>query len=152
MSINCLCCSNNNSAANHYVKIHITVLKIVHIYMTTMPQKVSMIRKYHNSLYWKLCLFTQRPCYKKWVWSGNTVITHCRQTHSAVRKRHRILKVTRQQEDNQRKATSSHLIPLRDDCKTGKDIKFCKTIQVPNTKPPQKMGVTINNEPGKQFH
>ena len=30
----------------------------------------------------------------KWVWSGNTTITHCRPTHGTVRKRHRTLTVT----------------------------------------------------------
>ena len=44
----------------------------------------------------------------KWGWSGNTTITHCRQTH--VRKCHRELTITQLQEVNQSKATSS-LVP-----------------------------------------
>ena len=33
----------------------------------------------------------------KWVWSGNTTITHCRPTHGTMRKCHRTLTVTRHQ-------------------------------------------------------
>ena len=43
----------------------------------------------------------------KWVWSGNTTITHCRPTHGTVRKSHKIFTVTRQSKDNKSKATSS---------------------------------------------
>ena len=36
----------------------------------------------------------------KWVWSGNTTITHCRSTNGTVRKSHRTLTLTRHQEDS----------------------------------------------------
>ena len=42
---------------------------------------------------------------RKWVWSGNTTITNCRHTPCIVRKSDTT--ITRHQEDNQSKATSS---------------------------------------------
>ena len=52
----------------------------------------------------------------------NTPITHCRPAHGTVRKRHRTLTVTRNQEDNKSKATSS-THPCKDDSKTRKDTR-----------------------------
>ena len=46
----------------------------------------------------------------KWVWSGNTTITKCRQTHGTARKSHTT--ITRHQEDKLSKATSS-LFPIK---------------------------------------
>ena len=42
---------------------------------------------------------------------------------------HRLLTVTRHQEDNQSKQQA------QDDCKTGKDTKYCKPRKAPNTQP-----------------
>ena len=64
--------------------------------------------------------FTTTPLYisvgacenSKWVWSGNTTITHCRPTHGTVRKSHTTLTVTRHQEGNSSKATNS-LLPIK---------------------------------------
>ena len=42
----------------------------------------------------------------KWVWSGNTTITHCRPTHGNVRKSHKTFIVTIHLWDNNSKATS----------------------------------------------
>ena len=46
----------------------------------------------------------------KWVWSGNTRITNCRQTHGTARKSHTA--ITRHQEDKLSKVTSS-LFPIK---------------------------------------
>ena len=46
----------------------------------------------------------------KWVWSGNTIITNCRQTHGTARKSH--ITITRHQEDKLSKVTSS-LFPIK---------------------------------------
>ena len=45
----------------------------------------------------------------KWVWSGNTTITNCRQTRGIVRKGH--ITITKHQKEKQSKATNS-LIPI----------------------------------------
>ena len=47
---------------------------------------------------------------KKCVWSRNTTITNCRQTHGTARKSHTT--ITRHQEDKQSKATCS-LVPIK---------------------------------------
>ena len=49
---------------------------------------------------------------RKWVWSGNTTIAHCRPTQSSVRESHRTITVTRQQKDKQSKAFNS-LFPIK---------------------------------------
>ena len=54
----------------------------------------------------KLLRFTVNS---KWIWSGNTTITNCRQTHGTARKRHTT--ISRHQEDKLSKATSS-LFPI----------------------------------------
>ena len=46
----------------------------------------------------------------KWVWSGNTAITHCRPTHGTVRKSQRTLTAKIHQEDKTSKATSSFFL------------------------------------------
>ena len=58
-------------------------------------------RRTHAKIYTKHTIITKI----KWVWSGNTTITHCRPTHGPVRKRNRTLAATRHQEDIQRKAS-----------------------------------------------
>ena len=55
----------------------------------------------------------------KWVWSGNTTITNCRQPRGTVRKSRST--ITRHQEDKLSKAISS--LPHQDDCNTRMDIK-----------------------------
>ena len=67
---------------------------------------------------------------KKWVWSGNATITHCRPIHVIMVKHRRTLNVTSHQEDNLRKAASS--LPQQDDCKTCKDTMSCTTKRGPN--------------------
>ena len=62
---------------------------------------------------------TRETLKSKWVWYGNTTITHCRPTHGTVRKSHRTFTVTRYPQDNKGKEISS--LPLQDDCKTRKD-------------------------------
>ena len=70
-----------------------------------------------------LSLTNHQTLYKnsKWVWSGNTTVTNCRQTHGTARKSHAT--ITRHQEDKLSRATSSLALPHQDDCKTRMDIK-----------------------------
>ena len=42
----------------------------------------------------------------KWVWSGNTTITHCIPTHGTASKSHKTFIVTIHPQDNNSKATS----------------------------------------------
>ena len=51
-----------------------------------------------------------KPKNSKWVWSGNTTITNCRQPLGTARKSP--LTITRHQEDKLSKATSS-LFPIK---------------------------------------
>ena len=60
--------------------------------------------------YQPLILSTNYTKNSKWVRSGNTTITNCRQTHGTARKRHTT--ITRHQEDRLSKATSS-LFPIK---------------------------------------
>ena len=53
----------------------------------------------------------------KRVWSESAAITHCRPTHSTVRKSHRTLAVTRQKQSNQLS------LPCQYVCKTQKGHK-----------------------------
>ena len=55
----------------------------------------------------------------KWVWSGNTTITNCRQPRGTARKSR--LTITRHQEDKLSKTIIS--LPHQDDCNTRMDIK-----------------------------
>ena len=58
-------------------------------------------------------LWKNKQCYiknSKWVWSGNTTITNCRQTRGIVRKSHTT--ITRHQKVKQSKATS-YLFPIQ---------------------------------------
>ena len=55
----------------------------------------------------------------RWVWSGNTTITNCRQPRVTARKSHSTIK--KYQEDKLSKAISS--LPHQDDCNTRMDIK-----------------------------
>ena len=60
-----------------------------------------------------------------------------------MRKRHRTLTATRQQEH---KTKQPALSPQGDFCKTRKDSEYCITKLGSNTNPPQTMEATINNE------
>ena len=77
----------------------------------------------------------------KWVWSGNTTITNCRQTPGIVRKSHTTIR--RQQEDKQSKATSS-LLPTEMIAK----LEWTQSNAQQNVEQLQNptMAVTINNE------
>ena len=77
----------------------------------------------------------------KWVWSGNTTITNCSQTHVIVRKSHTA--ITRHQEDIQSKATSS-LFPIEMIAK----LEWTQSNAQQNIEQLQNptMGVAINNE------
>ena len=66
--------------------------------------------------------------------ASDTTITHCRPTHSTVRKSHRMVTTTRHQEDNTKQSNQLSL-PHQDDCKTGKDTKQCTTKHGTNTEP-----------------
>ena len=84
------------------------------------------VRKSSVLMAWNLevvtFLFSSRRCMQmnwlcarvrknsKWIWLGNTTITHCRPTHVTVRKSHRTLTETRHHEDNQSKAISSFFL------------------------------------------
>ena len=59
----------------------------------------------------------------KCEWPGNATITNCRPAHGTVRKRHRKLTATLQQENNWRKATSS--LSHRDNSRIWKGIRYC---------------------------
>ena len=65
-----------------------------------------------NLFIWSLKRLGNTNC--KWVWSENTTITNCRQTHGTARKSHET--ITRHHEDKLSKATSSFftikIIPL----------------------------------------
>ena len=64
-----------------------------------------------ESLIVEVCLQIRVPK-SKWAWSGNTTITHCRQTHGTVSKSHWTLTVTRHQENNFRLHQDEKLILL----------------------------------------
>ena len=78
--------------------------------------------------------------YSKWVWSGNTTITNCRQTRGIVRKSRTT--ITRHQEDKQSKATRS-LFSIKAIAKLQwTQSNLHKNIEHLLT---STMGVTINN-------
>ena len=78
---------------------------------------------------------------REWVWSGNTTITNCGQTHGAARKSHTT--ITRHQEDKLSKSTSS-LIPIKMIAKLEGTLsnvqQNIEQLQNPT------MGVAINNK------
>ena len=59
------------------------------------------------------------------------IITHCRPTYGTMKKSYSTLTVTRHQEDNLGKTTSS-LLPHQDDCNARKDNKYCITLRTPH--------------------
>ena len=79
----------------------------------------------------------------KWLWSGNTTITHCRQTNGAARKNHRTRTGTKHQEDSQSKATND-LFPIKMIAKL--DTNDWITKREPSTESPQTMGTTMNQQ------
>ena len=90
------------------------------------------------SYYLDLCITVKNS---KWVWSGNTTITNCRQTCGIVRKSH--ITIAGHQEDKQSKAISS-LFPIKMIAK----LELTQSNAQQNTEQPQKstMGVRINIE------
>ena len=99
---------------------------------------IAQVRNTHNSL---------ARLVSKWVWSGSTTITYCRQTHGIMRKSHRT--IMRHQEDKQNKATSS-LFPIEMIVK----VEWTQSNAQQNIEQLQNptMGETINMNQQQQNH
>ena len=80
--------------------------KIISFLMTSVPAQVNINYTFPKwNLTWADKKYTS-------IIKKNTTITHCIPTHSIMKSSHRIITVTRQQDDNYCKATHQH------DCKT----------------------------------
>ena len=77
----------------------------------------------------------------KWVWSGNTTITNCRQTHGIVRKIHTKI---RRHKTNKAKQPSLSLFPIKMVAK----LEWTQSNAQQNIKQLQNptIGLTINNK------